>query len=928
MRESQAIELKVNGETRRLAISPATPLLYALRNDLGLKGAKYGCGTELCGACKVLINGVDVPSCQLPVGHVAGLEITTVEGLAGDDELHPLQETFLEEQAAQCGFCTAGMIIAAQGLLNRVRYPSDDEIRDALSGNLCRCGVYDRVRRAIKLRIGRLEAPNLHLIDGEPLESGGAEAERSPSLESFPLIDDWIAINEDRSVSVFSGKVELGQGIATALAQIAAEELDVALDRIRLVMADTQLTPDEGGTTGSRSLETSGVAIRSAAAAAREHLLALAFEQLDSLTPAAELSVVDGLITDERSGRSTDYWELLAGKRFFDRRPVRPDVPLKSPDSYTLVGSSAKRLDLPSKVSGGAAYVHDLAPEGMLHARVVRPPGYYARLVNFDRDAVLRLPGVVELVQDGQFIAVVAEREEQALWAADKARECATWGYKADLPPAEQTYADLLSKPAQSQLVIAGAVVDDAIPAIQAPEAASQTLGATYTRPFQMHASLGPSAALALWQDEQLTVWSHTQAAFVLRGALAQVLELDEAQIRVIHAEGAGCYGHNGADDVAMDAALVARALPGRPISLKWTRWDEHVWEPYGSAMALQLCASLSARGEIIDWNHDVWSYAHSTRPALGLVTSGLLAAWHLAEPFAPQQPRPMGGYHSGAHRNADPIYALPRVRVARHAVADSPLRVSALRSLGAYANVFAIESFLDELALAAAVDPLEFRLRHLRDERARAALLAAAERADWSNRARVKAGGEGWGLALAQYKNLQAYCAIVVKLRVNRDSGEIDLQHVIIAADAGQVVNSDGLSNQLEGGFVQAASWTLYEAVQFDRSGITSVDWETYPILPFAAAPRIETVIVNRPGLPFLGAGEAAQNPAPAAIANAVFDAVGVRLRDIPFTPDKVLAGLTKSTQNECWRATYPIAGVFSYGRAGGSPIQAFHVG
>ncbi len=894
MKGSQVIELIVNGEPRQLDISPETPLLYALRNDLGLKSAKYGCGTELCGACKVLVDGVDAPSCQLSVGHVAGLEIITVEGLAEGGELHPLQEAFLEEQAAQCGYCTAGMIIAAQGLLNRVRYPSDADIRAALSGNLCRCGIYDRVRRAIKLRIGRLEAPNLRLVEGEPLAEASAHIRTSPSLETYPQIDNWITINEDRSISVFSGKVELGQGIATALAQIAAEELDVSLQRIRLVMADTQRTPDEGGTTGSRSLETSGVAIRLAAAAAREHLLSLAFEQLDSLTPAAELRVVDGLITDERSGRSTDYWQLLAGKRF--NKPVRPDAPLKPPDAYTLVGSSAKRLDLLSKVCGGDSYVHDLAPSAMLHARVVRPPGYHARLVDFDRDAVLEMPGLVKLVQDGQFIAVVAEREEQALWAADKARTSAAWRYEADLPPAEQTCADLLSKPRQSQLVKAGAVVADRIPEICPPEAAASTKRATYTRPFQMHASLGPSAALALWQDAQLTVWSHTQAAFILRGALAQTLDLDEGQIRVIHAEGAGCYGHNGADDVALDAALVARELPGRPISLKWTRWDEHAWEPYGSAMRLRLQASLSRQGEIIDWNHDVWSYPHSTRPALGLDTSGLLAARHLAEPFAPQRPRAMGGYHSGAHRNADPVYALPQVRVARHAVADSPLRVSALRSLGAYANVFAIESFMDELALAAASDPLEFRLRHLRDERASAVLLAAAEHADWSNRARVKADAEGWGMALAQYKNLQCYCAIVVKLRVNRDNGEIDLQRAIIAADAGQVVNPDGLSNQLEGGFAQAASWTLYEAVEFDRRGITSVDWETYPILPFSAAPTIETVIVNRPGLPFLGAGEAAQNPTPAAIANAVYDAVGIRLRDIPFRPRKVLAGLTSS--------------------------------
>ena len=404
-----------------------------------------------------------------------------------------------------------------------------------------------------------------------------------------------------------------------------------------------------------------------------------------------------------------------------------------------------------------------------------------------------------------------------------------------------------------------------------------------------MHASLGPSAALALWEDEGLTVWSHTQAPFVLRGALAQVLQIDAGRIRVIHAEGAGCYGHNGADDVALDAALLARESPGRPIMMKWTRADEHSWEPYGSAMLIKLGAGLSPKGDIADWKQDIWSYAHSTRPALGLETSGLLASWHLEKPFAPQEPRAMGGYHSGAHRNADPIYDFPQKRIVRHAVADSPLRVSALRSLGAYANIFAIESFMDELATAAKIDPLEFRLRHLNDERARAVLQAAADKANWQSRNESAGDGVGWGMALAQYKNLQCYAAIIVNLQVDRKSGEIQFKRVIIAADAGQVVNPDGLSNQLEGGFVQAASWTLFEAVQFDERGIVSRDWESYRILTSRSAPVIETLILNRPEMPFLGAGEAAQNPTPAAIANAIYAAVGLRLRDIPFTPDKI---------------------------------------
>ena len=889
---NDSIALRVNGETLRLDIDPNTPLLYVLRNDLGLKSPKYGCGSELCGACKVLVDGVDVPSCQLPVSHAAGLDITTLEGLGGADDLHPLQETFLEEQAAQCGFCTAGMIIAAQGLLNRARYPSDDDIRAALSKNLCRCGVYDRVRRAIKLRIGRPDRAPIHeVVQPAPLDAMPPPQESSPSLERFAQIDDWLHLNDDRSVTVFSGKVELGQGISTALAQIAADELDIAFERVRVVTADTERCPDEGGTTGSRSLETSGAAIRSAAATARHYLLSLAFEQLDSLTPAAELEVVDGVVTDPQTGRTTNYWDLLAGGRF--NRRIDGQVKLKASAEHRLVGNSTPRLDLLGKVSGDSCYVHDIDLPNMLHVRVLRPPGYHARLAQFDREAVANFSGVYDVIQDGQFIAIAAERESDALVALDAAREAAEWTYEHELPSAEDIYRDLLEKPAQSNLVVDGAVTNRPIAPVEAVAGAERSFQATYRRPFQMHASLGPSAAGALWQDRQLTVWSHTQAAFTLRGALAQALALDEAQIRVVHVEGAGCYGHNGADDVALDAALVARAIPDRPISLKWTRRDEHAWEPYGTAMVMRMGAGLSKTGDIIEWNHDVWSYAHSTRPATGLTTSGLLASWHLAQPFAPQLPRPMGGYHSGAHRNADPIYNLPRRRVLRHAVAYSPLRVSALRSLGAYANVLAIESFMDELALAANIDPLEFRLRHLADQRARAVLQAAADKVDWLSSRASSGEREGWGVALAQYKNLQCYCAVIVKLRVDRQSGAIAFERVVIAADAGQVVNPDGLSNQLEGGFVQAASWTLFEQVKFDARGITSVDWETYPILGFDAAPKIETLILNRPELPMLGAGEAAQNPTPAAIANAIHDAVGMRLREIPFTPEKVMAGL-----------------------------------
>lgn len=895
MSSSEFITLQVNGKAHQLELDPQTPLLYALRNDLGLKSPKYGCGVEQCGACKVLVDGVDVPSCQLSVEHAAGLEITTLEGLGCPEALHPLQATFLEEQAAQCGFCSAGMIIAAQGLLNRVRYPNDDDIREALAHNLCRCGVYDRVRRAIKLRIGRPEMqPIYQVITPAPLADQTKPAELSPSLQKNPELDSWLRFNADQSVTVFTGKVELGQGIQTALAQIAADELDVNFERIRVQAADTSLSPDEGGTTGSRSLETSGNALRLAAAEARLHLLSLAFEQLESQTPSVELQVRDGIISDPGSGRQTSYWDLMTGKRF--HRLVSGNAPIKDRADYQVVGQAAQRIDLVSKVCGGVSYVHDLELPGMLHARVIRPPSYHARLVKFDAAQILRMPGVVKVVRDGQFIGLAAEREDQVISAHEMASNIAEWQYSEQLPAQDSIFDDLLEKPAHSQAIVAGVAIDDFFPETVAPVDPHAALQATYRRPFHMHASLGPSAALALWEDDGLTVWSHTQAPFVLRGALAQVLHIDVGRIRVIHAEGAGCYGHNGADDVALDAALLARELPGKPIMMKWTRADEHSWEPYGSAMLVKLGAALSSQGDIADWKQDIWSYAHSTRPALGFATSGLLASWHLEKPFAPQEPRAMGGYHSGAHRNADPIYDFPQKHIVRHAAADSPLRVSALRSLGAYANIFAIESFMDELATAAKIDPLEFRLRHLTDKRMRAVLLAAADKANWQSRKESSADGVGWGMALAQYKNLQCYAAVIVNLQVDRKSGEVQFKRVIIAADAGQVVNPDGLSNQLEGGFVQAASWTLFEAVQFDERGIISRDWESYRILTSRSAPVIETLILNRPEMPFLGAGEATQNPTPAAIANAIYAAVGLRLRDIPFTPDKISARLSDS--------------------------------
>ncbi len=889
----QEITLKVNGRFHRVCVEPDTPLLYVLRNDLGLKAAKFGCGLEQCGACKVLLDAQAVPSCRIPVRSVQGRSITTLEGLGTADDLHPLQQAFVEERAVQCGFCTPGMIVAAKALLDRNPRPTEGEIRAELAGNLCRCGVYERVVRAIKRTIGRAAAAppyEEHIIAQGPSQP---QTDDLPSpLQNTPDLDAWIRINTDGTVTLFTGKVEIGQGIRTAVAQIGAEELDVSLARIRVAVVDTTQSPDEGYTVSSMSLETTGNAIRYAAAEARHIMLSVAYEELEA--PVERLTVTDGTVTDSATGRSTTYWHLFGGKKFGCR--VRGVGRPKGAAAYTIVGQPVERLDLLAKVTGAACFVHDLHLPGMVHGRVVRPPNYRARLVSVEQEAARRIPGVLKVVRDGSFLAVIAEREEQAVKAMEALREAATWEGETTLPAQEDLFDDLLGQPDRPQLVVDGTPVDDPIPPIETPAEAAHTLTASYCRPFQMHASLGPSAAVAQVVDGKLTVWTHAQGVYPPRAAIAHALGMPEDDVRVVHMQGPGCYGHNGADDAALDAALLARALPGRPVSLKWMRADEHAWEPYGPATVIQVQASLNADGDVVDWNHDVWGYSHLGRARSGGKTSGLLAAWHLAEPFTRPRPRPSRGPHVGLYRNADPLYAFPRRRIVKHFVPHSPLRVSALRGLGAYANVFAIESFMDELAHAVGADPVAFRLRHLTDQRARAVIEAAAEKAGWQPRQRPQGDGRGRGIAFAQYKNRQCYVAVFVELRVNRASGHIGLERAVIAADAGQIVNPDGLSSQFEGGFLQGASWTLKEQVSFDRYGVVNTDWHTYPVARFPDAPAIETVLLNRPGRPYLGSGEASPMPTGAAIANAVFDAVGIRLRQIPFTPERVKAAFSPS--------------------------------
>ena len=888
----QEMVLDVNGQQHRVHVEPDTPLIFVLRNDLDLKAAKLACGLEQCGACMVLVAGQAVPSCRVPVRNVQGLPITTLEGLGSADNLHRLQQAFIEEQAVQCGYCAPGMIVAAKALLDRYPDPTDSEIRAGMARNLCRCGVYERVLRAVKRAAGRPEpSPTYETV---VVDAGCLEAEQNATdpvdvlprtLVQTPDLDAWVRVNTDGTITLFTGKVELGQDIRTSIAMIGADELDVSLERIQIVMADTGQSPNEGYTVSSMSLETSGNAIRYATAQVRQMALAVAHEELEA--PIDRLTVSDGTIADPTTGRSVTYWDLFGGKQFgvHVRGVARP----KGPTAYRILGQPAERLDLLAKVTGEACFVQDLELPDMVHGRIIRPPSYDSRLVAVDEEVAYAIPGVVKVVRDGDFLGVIAEREEQALKAMSALKTAATWENGPPLPPHEELVEHLMKQPDQPFLVVDGTPVAGPVPEIKNPAEAAQTLAATYSRPYHMHASLGPSAAVAQMENERLTVWTHSQGVYPLRGGLAQVLGMREDDIRAIHMDGPGCYGHNGADDAALDAALLARAFPGRPVSLKWTRLDENAWEPYGAATVIKMQGSLDAAGQVIDWNHDVWGYTHVSRPRPSGRTSGLLAAWHLAQPFAPPGSRPILGHEVGIHRNANPLYAFPRRRVVKHFLPDSPLRVSALRGLGSYANVFAIESFVDELAASAGADPVQFRLSHLQDERARDVIMAVAKKAQWQPRTRPQGNGRGRGIAFAQYKNRQCYVAVIVELRVDSSNGFVHLERATIAADAGQIVNPDGLSNQLEGALLQSASWTLREQVIFDEERVTSVDWYSYPILRFRDSAVVETILLNRPGQPFLGVGEGAQGPVPAAIANAIFDATGVRLRKIPFRSERV---------------------------------------
>ena len=698
------------------------------------------------------------------------------------------------------------------------------------------------------------------------------------SLAANPRLSSWINFAADGEVTVSPGKVEIGQGIVTALAQIAADELDIDIGRVRMVRATTAASPNEGVTSGSLSIQHSGRALRHACAEIRQLFLTAASERLGVATSV--LQIEDGTISGPGNVR-TSYWEL-ADEISLDR-DATPGAKPKAIAERALAGQSTQRIDIPDKVFARRRFIHDTALPGLLHGRVLRGEHARAKLADLKEDAARAVPGLIAVVRDGSFAGVVCETEAGAEAALKALRKGASWSEGEALPDENDLAAFLKSQPVEST-VIDTRTAADAV-------AKARTLKRQYVRPYIAHASIAPSCAMAQWTSEdRVHVWTHSQGVYLLRSDLSLVLKLPIEQITVEHLEGAGCYGHNPADDVALDAALLAKAAPGRPVRVQWSRADEMTHGPFGAAMAIEVEADLDATGEIVEWRHSIWSNGHAARPGRGTKPT-LLAGYELEQPFpiavSGNPPQANGG---GGDRNSIPLYDFPAWKIESHRLLTMPVRTSALRTLGAQGNVFAIECFLDEIAAERGEDPIAFRLRHLKDERAKDVVRAAAKRAGWKPAAKA---GTGYGFGYSRYKNTGAYCAAVAEIEGDED---IRVKRLTLAVDVGEAINPDGVINQIEGGAIQATSWVLKERVRFDRERITSNSWTDYPILRFSEVPEVEVEVIQRSEVDPVGAGEAAHGPVTAAIANAVFDCLGVRIRNLPITRESLIAAMEES--------------------------------
>jgi CO/xanthine dehydrogenase Mo-binding subunit len=723
---------------------------------------------------------------------------------------------------------------------------------------------------------------------------------------SATALDAWIAITADSRVLAYTGKCELGQGLYTAQVQLVAEELDVALSRVTLTMCDTSVTPDQGTTSGAQShpANFNQANLAQACATAREALVRLAADRLAA--PAAALVTGDGAVfVKAEPSRRVPYGDLVGGRAF--RLSLDAAAKRKPASEWTVLGTPVPRLDLPAMVTAELDYVHNVRVPGMLHGRVVRPPSVGATVARVDDASVRGMPGLVRVVVRGNFVGVVAEKPFQAAQIAEKLQ--VSWTPGPPIPLQEEYYQHLRRDRASRDTYLLDS--GDVEPSLRA---ARTVVAATYLHPFHMHGSVGSSCAVADVQPGKATLWSATQAVYPMRDTAAQLLGLPAEQVRVVFTRGSGCYGINGADTVTYDAALLSQAV-GRPVRVQLTRRDEMAWENFGNAFVIDQRAGLDASGTIVAWDYEAWSPALGGRPGYdspGNVVTGWLAGFTPAA-AAPRTPAPAPTTPLNNNLNTAPSYVTGCVggvcrgtgtvrseRVLSHRVV-SPFFTGPLRAPERFQNTFAHESFVDELAAAAKADPVEFRLRHLRDERLRTVVRSAAVAAAWEARpspgpaSGATGRARGRGISCVLYEGDNGYVSIVAEVEVDQASGAITVTRLVGAQDCGPISNPDGVRNQFEGGALHGMSRALFEEVTWSDQRVTSVDWRTYRTYAVGSrTPLVEAVLVNQPSAPANGAGETAITVVAAAIGNAVFDATGARLREIPFSPARVKAALS----------------------------------
>jgi CO/xanthine dehydrogenase Mo-binding subunit len=705
-------------------------------------------------------------------------------------------------------------------------------------------------------------------------DMGKAPHHLSGSLASNPRLDSWVTISNTGIVTLSPGKVEIGQGILTALALIAARELDVPLASIRFKPATTGISPNEGVTSGSLSVRDSGMAIRQVSAEVRQLFIEVAAARWG--IEGDQVSVADGIISGP-GNLKLSYGEL-ADTLTLARDATGKAIP-KAVEARSTSLQFDQRTDVAGRVFATRGYIQDLEPKDLMHGRVLRAPRPGAKLKSLDEHSLKKAVPDAIFYRDGNFIGILAPTEMKAEKALTHIARLATWEGGSILPDQANLGDWLQSQKVETELV--EKLGQDA------PTISKSRVTSDYIKPFLAHASIAISCAIATWSAKKLHVLSHTQGIYNLRADLALIFAMDPDHVTVEHAENAGCYGHNGADDVALDAALLARAVSGFPVRVRWSRADELTHSPFGAAMLVRLSADIESDGNITFWQHEIWSNGHTARPGRAK-TPGLLAGFELERPFprleATDPPLASGG---GAQRNAVPGYDFPNRLIVKNRIPHAPLRTSSMRSLGAIGNIFAIESFMDELAEKADIDPLQFRLRYLRDPRARAVLEHAAQMANWG---KPHSENLGLGLAFARYKNNSGYCAVVAEVDV---SAEPRATHLWIAADIGEVISPNGAKNQIEGGAIQAVSWTLKEELRFSRDEIYCKSWDDYPILRFSEVPKVDVALMDRPHDAPLGAGEISLGPTAAAIANAIHNCLGVRVREMPLTRDRIIAAM-----------------------------------